>query len=78
MRSTEARAQQGSAIASLPVPPPTANIFTPAFRPGGMTMYETRTDEKLSGGLVQEDSHKTRAEYDIEVQVDTSIIRDTR
>jgi hypothetical protein len=43
-------------------------------------MYETSTDEKLSEGLVvlQEDSHKTRGEYDIEVQVDTSIVRDTR
>ena len=80
MRSTEARAQQGSVIASPPVLPPTLNTFTSTFRAGGLSMYETSTDEKLSEGLVvlQEDSHKTRGEYDIEVQVDTSIVRDTR
>jgi len=78
MRSTEARSQQGSVIASPPVLPPTVNPFTSAFRAGGLSMHEIRTDGKLSGGLLQEDSHKTRGEYDIEVQVDTSIVRDTR
>ena len=80
MRSTEARAQQGSVVASPPVLPPPVNASTSTFRAGGPSMYETRTDEKLSEGIVvlQEDSHKTRGEYDIEVQVDTSIIRETR
>ena len=78
MRSTETRAQQCSVIASPPMPPPAVNTLTSAFRPGGMSMYETRRDEKLSEGLLREDSHKSRGEYDIEVQVEMAVIRDTR
>ena len=76
MRSTEARAQQGSVIASPPVLSPTVNTLTSAFRAGGLSMYDTRTDEKLV--VLHDDSHKTRGEYDIEVQVDTSMTGDTR
>ena len=54
------------------------NTFTSAFGSGGMSMYDTSTNGKLSGGLLQEDSYNTRNEYDIEVQVDTSMTRDTR
>jgi hypothetical protein len=81
MRYTEARARQGPVIASLPVLPPTVNPFTSAFGSGGMSMYDTSTNGKLSGGLLQEDSYNpynTRSEYDIEAQVGTSMIRDTR
>ena len=78
MRSTEARAQQGSVIVSPPVLPPTVNSFISAFPAGGLPMHETSTNGKLSGGLLQEDSYNTRSDYDIEVQVDTSMIRDTR
>jgi len=78
IHAREARAQQGPVIASPPVLPPTVNSFTSAFGAGGLSMYETSTNGKLSGGLLQEDSYNTRSEYDIEVQVDTSMIRDTR
>jgi len=40
-------------------------------------MRETRTNGKLTGDL-QEESNNTRSEYDIEVQVDMSMIRDPR
>jgi len=40
-------------------------------------MHETRTNGKLMTGDLQEESHNTRSEYDIEVQVDMSMIRDT-
>ena len=42
-----------------------------------MHELETRTNGKLAGDP-QEESHNTRSEYDIEVQVDMSMIRDTR
>ena len=81
MRSTEARVRESLVIASPPVLPPLlppVNQFTSAFSAGEVSMYETSTNDKLSRGLLQEDSYNTRSEYDIEVQVDTSMIRDTR
>jgi hypothetical protein len=40
-------------------------------------MLEAKTNGKLSGGiLLPEDSPNTRSECDIEVQVDTSVIRE--
>jgi len=81
IHAREARAQQGSVIVSPPVLPPSVNTFTSAFSAGGLSMHETKTNCELSGGLLQEDSfnpYNTRSEYDIEVQVDTSTIRDTR
>jgi len=74
----EARARQGSVVASPPVLPPIGNSFTSAFGTGGLSMYEPITNGKPSGGLIQEDSYNTRSEYDIEVQVDTSMLRGTR
>jgi hypothetical protein len=76
MRSAEARARQAPVLAS---PPPTLNTFTSALRAGGPPMHEleARTNGKLTGDP-QEESHNTRSEYDIEVQVDMSMIRDTR
>jgi len=64
----EARAQQGPVIAS---PPPTVNTLTSISRSGGL-------NGNLSGGLLQEDSHNTQSKYDIEVQIDTSMIRGPR
>ena len=74
MRSAEARARQVPVIVS---PPPTVNTFTSAYRADGPSMRETRTNGKLTGDL-QEESNNTRSEYDIEVQVDMSMIRDPR
>ena len=75
MRSTEARAQQGPVIAS---PPPTMNTYTSAYRAAELSMQEIGSNGKLSGDLLQPDPQNTRSEYDIEVHVDTSMIRDPR
>jgi len=75
IHTREARAQQGPVIAS---PPPTVNTFTSAYRAGELSMHETRSNGKLTGDLLPADPHNTRSEYDIEVRVDTSMIRDPR
>jgi hypothetical protein len=75
MRSTEAGAQQGPVIA---LPPPIVNTLVFASRSDGLSSHETGSNGRVSGGLLQEDSHNTQSKNDIEMQIDTSMIRDPR
>jgi len=66
IHAREARAQQGPVIA---LPSPTVNTMVFASRSGGLSIRETRSSGKLSGGLLQEDSHNTQSKHDIEAQL---------
>ena len=74
MTSTEARTHRSTGTVS---PPSTLKISTPSVDSEGQMKLEG-VHGSLMANLTDEDSHNPPSEFDIEVRIDRSILRDAR